>query len=168
MKRMIISLSVAAIFALSCGTTSSTSTSSSYAFGVPGTLSSEFLSQYPDATNVTWSDYSVSAAPVDWELLDWPRNLGGSLARFDNNNERYFAWYDPSGNWIGSAYRINEANRLPQGVHTLLTARYPGYSIESSYKVFWKDKQAFELRLRNGAATTRVLTDASGNVLKAK
>jgi hypothetical protein len=168
MKKMMIGLVAANLFLLSCGTTSSTSTSSSYAYGIPGTLSTEFLRQYPTATNVTWSEYNTASAPVDWELLGWPVKMGGSLARFDMNNDRYFAWYDPSGSWIGSAFQINDQSRLPQVVHSAVKARYPGYSIETSYKVVWKDKQAYELALRNGAVTTKVLFDAFGNVLKAK
>lgn len=170
MKLKIMSLVTAMVLLLSCGTTTQTSTSSNPAYDVPATIQTSFTTQYPTATNVVWSGYDVAMVPIDWELTDWATlDNNDYVVRFDMDNENYYAWYDSDGNWVGSAYVVNDQSTLPSAVSNLLTKKYSGYTIEKVQKEMWKDRMAYEIKLKNADdSKVKVLVDGSGNILKEK
>src|SRR5881275_3037246 len=107
MKIRMMGLVVAsALLMASCGSSrKSSSTSTNSAYGVPASIQSNFGSQYPSASNVTWSHYNAQAVPFDWDVTDWTV-LGPNdyMVSFDQGGNRYYSWYDANGNWIGTTY----------------------------------------------------------------
>jgi hypothetical protein len=84
------------------------------------------------------------------------------------DGEKYYAWYDNTGEWIGSAYAVNNFTALPEMVKTEINAKYPGYTISSVNKEFHKERVAYEVVLTNGDQKQIVLMDLNGVVLKSK
>ena len=155
----------------SCGTTSSTSNSSNEAFYLPNRIQTAFSTQYPKASNVTWSAYDVSSIPIlDWEFAGWPA-IGANdyTVRFTLDTFTYHAWYNAGGDWIGSAYTIKAAKPLPEAINNTLKAQFGSYNFDGAVKLFWKDEEAYEIKIKNGDANKmKILMDASGNILKQK
>ncbi|HET9745906.1 MAG TPA: hypothetical protein VFP97_09345 [Chitinophagaceae bacterium] len=126
--------------------------------------------QYPNATNVTWSMYDPDVIILnDWDLTGWTViDTDDYVVQFDMDGERFYAWYDSNGEWIGSAYAVRDFTSLPDMVRTEINAKYPGYTISSVNKEFHKDRVAYELVLTNGDSKQVVLMDLNGVVLKSK
>ncbi len=153
---------------LSCGS-SRTSTSENYAYGVPTNIHTNFITQYPTATNIAWSSYNPQVVPVDWELVGWnPLDENDYVVRFDMNNDAYYAYYDRNGNWIGSVYAIKDYSTLPTAVSNLLATQFAGYTIEKIQTETWKDKLAYEIKLNNQTNKVKLLVDANGTIIKQK
>ena len=166
-----ISLLAFTMFLLSCGTTTSTSHSSNQAFYLPNKIQTTFSGQYPKASNVTWSAYDVSSIPIlDWEFAGWPAiDASDYTVRFTLDTFNYHAWYDAGGDWIGSAYTIKAAKPLPEAINNTLKAQFDGYSFDGAVREFWKDNEAYEIKIKNGDANRmKILMDANGNILKQK
>jgi hypothetical protein len=170
MKLKIISLVAATVVLLSCGPSRYNNSSSNTAYRAPRVIVTSFETRYPDATDVVWSNYDPAVTtPVDWDLNDWSvLNSGDYVARFNVGKDQYYAWYDASGNWIGSTYAIGDYSMLPPSVSTVLRDKYNGYNIESVHKEMWKDRNAYEIKLRNGDAKVKMLVDVNGNIIKQK
>ena len=167
MKLPIISLFAAVVMA-SCGTTR-TSTNTSAAYGLPVIIRSDFEAQYPTATNVTWSKYDMTTTPIDWELTDWtPMDNNDYVVVFDMGSDKVNAYYDANGTWIGSAYTLTNNSLLPSAVSTTVSNNYSGYTIESVQREMWKDKTAYEIKLKNNDSRVKLLVDANGTILKQK
>ena len=163
---------IAAVLLLSCGTTTTTTTSSdNTAFSVPATINTSFTTQYPAATNVTWSAYDVATTPmVDWELAGWQTmDAGDYVVRFDMDGQTYYGWYDDAGTWIGTAHVVSDYKTLPAPVTTTINSQFAGYTIDGVQREFWKDKVAYEVKLKkNDDDKVKLLVDANGTVLKQK
>jgi hypothetical protein len=173
MKLKMLSLAAFTCLLLSCGSTTSTtsnsSTSANDAYMVPATVQTTFTTQYPTASNVNWSGYDVTVVPVDWELSGWTAlDANDHAVTFDLDGNRYYAWYDSDGNWIGSTYAVNDHTTLPAAVNSLITSRYSGYTIDKVQREMWKDHLAYEIKLKNGDNKIKVLVDENGNLLKEK
>lgn len=170
MKLKLLSLAAAALLFASCSTPSYTSTSSNAAYTTPADLQTSFATQYPTATNATWSAYDASTASVvDWELSGWPvADASSHTVAFDMDGNRYNAWYSADGTWIGSTYAVSDYTKLPEAVHTTVKEKYSGYTIDKVQQEMWKDKTAYELKLKNADKKMKVLIDGQGNVLKEK
>lgn len=169
MKLRFLSLVAAIALLASCGTTSQTSTSANSAYDAPATLQAMFTTQYPDATAITWSRYDAAGVPIDWELADWrvltPNDY---VVTFNVGNDRYYAWYDQSGTWVGTTYQLVSTNGLPMAINNTLNSQFSGYTIEAAHREMWKDRNAYELRLKNGDSRMKVLIDDNGNIIKQK
>ncbi|HEX6334706.1 MAG TPA: PepSY-like domain-containing protein [Flavisolibacter sp.] len=169
MKLKLLFMIAAASLLFSCGTTTRTSTGQYEAYGVPAVIETSFTTQYPNATDVVWSRYDLVAVPIDWELVGWPAmEADDFVVQFNMDNEKYYAWYDSGGEWIGSAYVVADPSTLPAPVTTAVNNRYAGYTIESVQREFWKDQMAYEIKLKQGDTKVKMLVDANGNVLKEK
>lgn len=173
MKLKIMSLVVATGVFFSCGTPSytstTTSTSDNAAYAVPAGVQTNFTTQYPNAANVTWSAYDAAVVPIDWEMTGWTAlDAGDHAVVFDMDNERYYAWYDQDGNWIGSSYGIRDHTTLPSSINSMIQTKYSGYTIEKVDRELWKDQTAYEVKLKSGDRKVKLLVDANGNVLKEK
>ena len=89
--------------------------------------------------------------------------------RFTLDTFNYHAWYDAGGDWIGSAYPIKAAKPLPEAINNTLKAQFDGYSFDGAVREFWKDEEAYEIKIKNGDANKmKILMDANGNILKQK
>ena len=126
--------------------------------------------QYPNAANVTWSMYNPDVIILnDWDLAGWTAiDADDYVVQFDMDGERFYAWYDSNGEWIGSAYAVRDFTALPEMVRTEINAKYPGYTIKSVNKEFHTDRVAYEVVLENGDSKQIVLMDLNGVVLKSK
>lgn len=166
MKIGIMSLVVATGLMVSCGPTQyGTTTSGSK---VPTVITTNFERQYPSATEVVWGSYDVAVVPIDWELTDWTApGTDDYMVTFNSGTDKYYAWYDANGDWIGTAYTV-KSNSLPTAINTMLNDKFNGYTIEMTQKEMWKDRVAYEIRLKNGDSKTKILVDNEGNIIKQK
>ncbi|MFL5739099.1 MAG: PepSY-like domain-containing protein [Flavisolibacter sp.] len=167
MKLKLMGLLAALSILASCGSSHKASSSSSNAaYNIPTGLQSSFSAQYPGATHVIWSPYDVNTSPIDWDLTDWtvltPKDY---TATFDMNGNRYYAWYDANGNWVGSTYVMSN-NGLPSSLNNTISSRYSGYTVDKVNRVMWKDRTAYEVKLKNGNSKAKVLIDENGNIIK--
>ena len=126
--------------------------------------------QYPTATNVAWSTYDPNVIVInDWDLAGWTViDADDYVVQFDMDNEKYYAWYDSNGEWIGSAIVVSDYTTLPNMVRDAINSKYPGYTISSANKEFHKDRVAYEVVLKDGDTKQVVLMDLNGVVLKSK
>lgn len=172
MKLKILSLVAAAgLFFASCGTTyQTTSDNAAYNVNVPTNIRGNFAASYPDATNVVWNSFDVNVVPVDWELTGWTALGADDFAvTFDMGGNRYYAWYDASGNLIGSAYAVNDHSRLPLAVSNLLKDKYSTYTIDGIQREMWGSQTAYEIKLKgNDDTKIKLLIDTNGNIIKEK
>ncbi len=162
-----MSLVLATALFVSCGTTY-TSTTSNAAYGLPANIRTNFTALYPDATNVTYTQFDAATAPIDWELNGWTALDANDYAvSFDMGGRKYTTYYDSNGAWVGTASAINYT-MLPPAVSTLIQTKYTGYNIESVQKESWKEQTAYEVKLKNDMGNVKLLVDSNGNVLKEK
>lgn len=126
--------------------------------------------QYPNATNVVWTNYDPNVIILnDWDMTGWTvLNSEDYVVEFDMDNEKHYAWYDSNGEWIGSASVVNDYNTLPNMVRDAIRSKYPGYSISGVNKEFHRDGVAYEAVLRDGDIKQVALIDLNGMVLKSK
>lgn len=135
----------------------------------PADVQTAFVTQYPTATNVVWTSYDAAVVPIDWELAGWTAlDAGDYLVRFDMSEEPYYAWYDESGNWVGTVYVVRDHQSLPGPVTKVLTDQYPGYGITTVNREFQKDKMLYEIELKNSDTKVKLLVDGNGNIVKQK
>lgn len=175
MKTKFFSVAIAAatIFA-ACGTprdtTTISSTSSNPAYSVPSNVQTIFVAQYPNATNTTWAAYDVAVVPIDWAMTGWTvLDPSDYTATFDMDGQRYYAFYDTEGNWVGSTYIIDDFSKLPAPVQATLSAKYSGYTITKVHQEMWKDHMAYEIKLKKtDDDKIKLIVDDQGNVLKEK
>jgi hypothetical protein len=137
----------------------------------PESVQTAFIEQYPYATNVVWTYHDPAIAiPMDWELAGWTIvDENDYLVRFDMDNEYYYAWYDDTGEWIGTAYVMRDFTTTPSVVLSAARNRYPGYTVTSVSREFQKDNRlAYEIEMKNSDTRAKLLVDANGNILKEK
>ena len=159
-------LAAAAIMLAACGNPYRATNTTVYI--APEGIRTSFVTQYPAATNVVWSRYDPAlVSVVDWELNGWqPLNDADYTVRFVLDNEDYYAWYDDSGEWVGTAYVVRDYKLMPVAVNTTIINQYPGYTITAVNKQFHKDMVAYEVELKNSDTKMKLLVDANGNVIK--
>ena len=173
MKNKFLSLIAAAALLGACGTprdtTTISSTSSNPAYTVPSNVRTIFVTQYPSATNANWAAYDVAVVPIDWDLTGWTvLDPGDYTVTFDMDGNKYYAWYDTEGNWVGSTYAVGDFSKLPAAVQSTISAKYAGYTIDKVQQEMWKDHMAYEIKLKNGDNKVKLVIDDQGNVLKEK
>jgi hypothetical protein len=109
------------------------------------------------------------AIPIDWELTGWPAmDVDDYVVSFNMDNDRYYAWYDADGTWIGTAYVMSSYAGLPVAVNNVLNNQFSGYTIVSVNKEWEKDRVAYEIEMKNSTSKTKLLIDGSGNIIKQK
>jgi hypothetical protein len=175
MKNRVLSLAIAgAVLFGACGTPRDTgslsSTSSNPAYAVPSNVQTVFVAQYPTASNVTWTAYDATLVPIDWEMTGWTvLDANDHAVTFDMDNQRYYAWYDSDGNWIGSTYVIDDYSKLPAVVQNTINTKYSGYTIQKVQQEMWKDHMAYEIKLKKDDNNkVKLIVDDQGNILKEK
>lgn len=117
--------------------------------GTPTVIITSFQTKYPNAANVTWSPYDRVTIPIDWEMTGWtPLDAGDYVAEFDMNGQKYYAWYDASGRWIGSSSMLANHSDLPKAVRDLLVSKYNGYTIDKVEQEFDDNRMVYEIKLK--------------------
>ena len=129
-----------------------------------------FNQQYPTAANVVWNSYNPNLVIInDWDMAGWTVvDADDYVVQFEMDGERYYAWYDTNGEWVGSAYTVNDFATLPDAVRNTINIKYPGYAIDRANKQFHKDRVAYEVILKNADTKQVALIDADGMVIKSK
>ena len=167
LKILILAASIA-LFA-SCGPSYRVTDTSTVGIDVPVVVKKTFTTAYPTATGVVWSAYDVSTLPIDWDLTGWPAmDQSDYVVTFNMNNDKYYAYYDVNGDWIGTAYVITDYKSLPSGINTMISDKYPGYTITTVGRVMQKDRIAYEIQMKNGNSKAKLLVDENGNIIKQK
>ena len=163
-------LAVAAIILFAACETPYRATDVSGSVVVSANMQKAFYDQYPNATNVVWSSYDPKVVIVnDWELAEYGTLDASDYAvTFDMDNERYYAWFDSNGDWIGSAYVVRDFTTLPSAVQSTISAQFPSYTIKSVNREYKKDRVCYEVELKKDDSKVVLLVDNNGNVLKQK
>ncbi len=161
-----LAVAVIGLFAACSSTYRATDTG----FVVSTDASNAFNTQYPTASNIVWSAYDPNVVVLsDWDMSGWTViDANDYVVQFDMDGEKYYAWYDSNGDWIGSAVVVNDFTTLPDMVRSEIKAKYPGYTISSANKEFHRDRVAYEIVLKDGNTKQVVLMDLNGVVLKSK
>jgi hypothetical protein len=138
--------------------------------GTPTVIITSFQTKYPNAANVTWSPYDKVTVPIDWEMTGWtPLDAGDYVAEFDMNGQKYYAWYDASGKWIGSSSMLANHSDLPKAVRDLLVSKYNGYTIDKVEREFDDNHTVYEIRLKKtDDDKVKLHVSEQGMVLKEK
>lgn len=176
MKLTTLCLVALSLTVLSCGssrtgtTTTTTTTAHEAHTGAPVAITTTFTSQYPTATNMVWSPYEQVVVPIDWDMAGWTiMDAGDYMVQFDMDGQKYYAWYDASGTWIGSAVAVADNSTLPAAVRDMLSTKYSGYAIDKVQKEFEKSRIMYEIKLKkNDDDKIKLLVDEQGNVIKEK
>ena len=118
---------------------------------IPVATQRAFDYQYPNSMNIIWDNYDPSVVILnDWEMTGWTAlDADDYEVRFDMDGEKYYAWYDSDGNWIGTAYVVNDLNTLPAEVKHVINMQYSTYTIAKANREFYNDKTAYEVVLKN-------------------
>ena len=129
-----------------------------------------FYDQYPHASNVVWSSYDPNVVVLnDWELAEYGTlDVSDYAVTFDMDNDKYYAWYDQDGNWVGTAYVMKDYTLLPSSVHSTLSTQFPSYRIASVNREYKKDRVCYEIVMKKDDSKVILLVDNNGNVLKQK
>jgi len=169
MKLKILMLAAGMAVLASCGPSYKVTNRATVGVDVPASIQTSFTTQYPSVTNIVWSTYDASTLPIDWEMAGWPAmDQGDYVVSFNVSNDRYYAWYDSDGNWIGTAYVISDYKSLPAAINTMINDKYPGYTITMVNREMQKDRVAYEIQLKNGDSKAKLLVDENGNIIKQK
>ena len=139
----------------------------------PAILETAFNKQYPGATNVVWSNYdSLAAIPIDMRLTGWKKmDAEDYMVTFNYKDQNYYAWYDNSGKWVGSAYTMEDFTKMPAAVHTAvknaIKKRYNDYNISQVNREFRAgNKSAYEVELTRDDDKVKMLVNADGKIGK--
>ena len=169
MKLKILMLAASIALLASCGPSYRVTDTSTVGIDVPVVVKKTFTTAYPTATNVVWSAYDASTLPIDWDLTGWPAmDQSDYVVVFNMNNDKYYAYYDANGDWIGTAYAVTDYKSLPSGINTIISDKYPGYTITNVDRVMQKDRMAYEIQMKNGNSKSKLLVDENGNIIKQK
>lgn len=161
-------IAAVAVFA-SCGPSYRVTDHSTVGVTVPSTAETSFTAQYPAAADVTWSNYDAANVPIDWDLSGWPSpDQADYVAVFKVNGDKYYAWYDSNGNWIGTAFAVTDYKSLPSAVSSMISDKFSGYTITSVNREMQKDRMAYEIQLKSADSKAKLLVDETGNIIKQK
>jgi len=169
MKLKILMLAAGLAVLASCGPSYRVTEGSAVGINVPASVKTTFVTAYPDASDIAWAMYDASIVPVDVELAGWSTlDPGDYVATFTMKGDKYYAYYDPNGDWIGTAYVLTDYKSMPSGINTMITTKYAGYTITNVDRVMQKDRVAYEIQLKNENSKAKILVDENGNIIKEK
>jgi hypothetical protein len=168
MKMKTFLAAAATVFVLSCGTPYRATDAS---IGVPESTQRVFFDQYPNSTDIVWSTYDPNVVILnEWELTGWQiMDESDYVVRFTDDGDQYYAWYDSNGDWIGTARVVRDYSLLPATFNSSYVTIYPGYTITSAHREYYKDKEMYEVVLKDSNDKKVVLlVDSNGNIVKTK
>ena len=133
---------------------------------VPDNVRNAFQTQYPAATNVTWSPYKAYDK-INWEWTGWPSMDSTYYAvNYTMDSRTHWGWWDRNMNWVGSTSTIQDSLMLPDPVKKTIANNYKGYKITSIDEEIDKNRTAYEIKLEKGDVTARILVDKNGRIIK--
>jgi hypothetical protein len=135
-------------------------------YNPPDNTRTAFQTKYPNATDVTWSQYKPYDR-INWEWTGWPSmDSSYSAVNYKMNNRSSWSWWDRNNNWIGSSSVLEDSTMLPDPVKKTLKKSYAGYNIKSIDEENDMNRTVYEIKLEKGDAHARVLVDKNGKILK--
>lgn len=136
---------------------------------VPVATRTSFEAKYPQAADVNWVYHYDADYPIDWELAGWPTvDTTYFVARWNQNNDDYWVWYDRDGQWLGTVSEVSDHASLPAAVNQTIKSQFAGYNIVSVDKENDKNRTAYEVDLENGSNKVTLLIGENGKVYKKK
>ena len=169
MKLKILMAAAGLAVLASCGPSYRVTEGSTVGIDVPASVKATFTTAYPTASDITWAMYDASVVPIDMELAGWSTlDQEDYVATFNMKGDKYYAYYDPNGDWIGTAHVITDYKSMPNPINTMITSKYDGYTITNVDRVMQKDRIAYEIQLKNGNSKAKILVDENGNIIKEK
>jgi len=133
---------------------------------VPDNIRNAFTTQYPTASDVTWSPYKQYDR-INWEWTGWPSmDTSYYAVNYTVDNRKHMSWWDKLGKWIGSTSTIEDSTKLPDPVKKTLKNSYAGYKIKDIDEETDNKRTVYEIKLEKGDATARILVDKNGRILK--
>ena len=122
-----------------------------------------------DKLSVKTKGYKTIEVKFSFQMINKEDNIDQTQSGvLKMKGDKYYAYYDPSGNWIGTAYVLTDYKSMPNGINTMITSKYAGYTITSVDRVMQKDRIAYEIQLKNGNSKAKILVDENGNIIKEK
>lgn len=136
---------------------------------VPEKTKTEFKTKYPNATNETWNRYDPNYDySYDWDMTGWPKmDTSYYTVKYNWNGDDYWVFYTPDWEWMATVEPV-KSDAVPAAVNKTLNEKYKAYTVESVNKENDKNREAYEIKMVNGADKMKVLIDSKGNVMKAK
>ncbi|HET9824340.1 MAG TPA: PepSY-like domain-containing protein [Chitinophagaceae bacterium] len=169
MKLRLLTVAAGLAVLASCGPSYRVTNGTTVGIDVPNSVHTTFVTAYPNASDVVWSMYDATLVPIDVELAGWPDlDQNDYVATFYMNGDKYYAYYDPNGDWVGTAYAITDYKSLPVSINTMITDKYPGYTITNVDRVMQKNRVAYEIQMKNGNSKAKIFVDENGNIIKEK
>jgi hypothetical protein len=168
MKLKTFLAAAAAVFMIACGTPYRATDAT---IGVPESTQRAFLDQYPNSTGIVWSNYDPNVIVLnDWEMTGWQlMDESDYVVRFTDGGEQYYAWYDENGDWVGTAQVVRDYAILPDAYKTSVITVYPGYTTSTVHRVYYKDRNLYEVVIKNpNDSKVVLLVDSNGNIVKTK
>lgn len=149
--------------------TNNNTTTPAMAVNVPPKAKESFQTKYPNAANATWKNYDPNYEyPFDWEWTGWPRvDTSYYTATYNADGGDYWVFYTPEGEWMSTVEPI-KSDKVPDAVNKVLNAKYKAYTVESVSKENDKNREAYEIKMKNGEDKMKVLIDKNGNIMKSK
>jgi hypothetical protein len=115
----------------------------------PDAVKKAFDQKYTTATSVKWDSESAN----EWEV------------EFVMNSKQMSASYDNTGKWMETETEIT-SKELPVPVTTTLAKEFSGYKTGEMSLLESPEMTGFEIALKNDKASSEVVIDANGKVLK--
>ena len=185
-----MAIAVVAVFATSCGESSTkedkstssttntdtqipetvpvTTTTTTTTIVVPEPTKTSFETKYPNVSNVYWSQYEP-VSTFDWEWAGWEKmDTADYVVTYKMDNNDYWTWYDDDNNWIGTVTTLTNFSGLPDAVNNTIQSNFPDYTIVSVDKENDKNRTAYEIELSKGEDKMKALIDENGSILKKK
>src|SRR5215831_4455673 len=114
MKLKILMVAAGLAVLASCGPSYRVTEGSTVGIDVPVSVKTTFTTAYPTASDVAWAMYDASIVPIDVDLTGWSTlEASDYVATFTMKGDKYYAYYDPNGDWIGTAYIITDYKSMP-------------------------------------------------------
>lgn len=151
-------------------TTTSTSTTTRRTVEISPVIQNSFAKSYPMVKDVDWVKYEPvpELEQSDWEMMGWRApDTSDYSASFVVDSSKYYAWYTPEGDMIGSMTTVDSTN-LPAPVNTSLHSQYVDYNISSVIKLKDKNKTAYQIKLNNGKDKIKILVGENGQIIRKK
>jgi hypothetical protein len=110
-------------------------------------VSGSFSAQFPNARDVEW-EAAGDVYNVDFEIA----------------NVDYEAWYDQNGVRLAYAYDISRP-ALPQVVKDAAAAKYPGYRIDDTERIYVGEIPAYSLEMESGKSEIDAIFTDNGSFM---
>ena len=129
---------------------------------VPDTVRTSFERKYVNASKVNWMEYE----PTDYDDLQMDQKY--YYVTYYSDGADYTSWYDNRGEWVKTSTRIEGDPNLPDAVNKTINAQYEGYTIVEIDKENDKNRELYEIELKNGEKKAKLKILPNGQIVKRK